>query len=46
MCFRYLLRKMAKVLANSGDPDQTLYSAASNLGLHSLPMNFFAGLQT
>ena len=24
--------------ANSGDPDQTPYSAASHLGLHYLPM--------
>ena len=25
--------------ANSGDPDQTPYSVASNLGLHYLPMS-------
>ena len=25
--------------ANSGDPDQTLYSVASDLGLHYLPMS-------
>ena len=29
---------MAKVFANSGDPDQTLHSAASDLGLHFLPI--------
>ena len=29
---------MAKVVANSGDPDQTLHSAASDLGLHCLPV--------
>ena len=26
------------LLANSGDPDQTLHDAASDLGLHCLPM--------
>ena len=30
-------RKMAKLFANSGDPDQTPRSAASDLGLHCLP---------
>ena len=28
---------MAKLFANSGDPDQTLHSVASDLGLHCLP---------
>ena len=28
---------MAKLFANSGDPDQKLSSAASDLGLHCLP---------
>ena len=28
---------MAKLFANSGDPDQTSHSAASDLGLHCLP---------
>ena len=28
--------KMAKLFANSGDPDQTLHSAASDLGLQCL----------
>ena len=37
MQFRYSLRKMAKLFANSGDPDQMLCSAASDLGLHCLP---------
>ena len=27
---------MAKLFANSGDPDQTLHSVASDLGLHCL----------
>ena len=31
-------RKMAKLFANSGDPDQMLHSAASDLGLHCLPV--------
>ena len=29
---------MSKLIANSGDPDQTLCSAASDLGLHCLPI--------
>ena len=29
---------MAKLVANNGDPDQTLHSAASDLGLHCLPI--------
>ena len=29
---------MAKLFANSEDPDQMTHSAASNLGLHSLPI--------
>ena len=28
---------MAKLFANSGDPDQTPHFAASDLGLHCLP---------
>ena len=28
---------MAKLFANSGDPEQTPHSAASDLGLHCLP---------
>ena len=39
--YRILLQagaiKMAKIFANSGDPDQMLRSAASDLGLHCLP---------
>ena len=34
---------MAKLFANSGDPDQTPHSAASDLGLHCLPIIFFYG---
>ena len=29
---------MAKLFANSGDPDQMLHSAASDLGPHCLPL--------
>ena len=29
---------MAKLFANSGDPDQTLHSAVSDMGLHCLPI--------
>ena len=29
---------MAKLFANSGDPDQTPHSAAADLGLHCLPV--------
>ena len=38
MSFRYSQRKMAKVFANSGNPDQMPHSAASDLGLHCLPI--------
>ena len=38
MRFTYSLREMAKLFANSGDPDQMLHSAASDLGLHRLPV--------
>ena len=31
-------QKMAKLFANSGDPDQMPRSAASDLGLHCLPI--------
>ena len=40
MRFRYSLRKIAKLFANSGDTDQLLHSAASDLGLHCLPITF------
>ena len=38
---------MAKLFANSGDPDQTLRSVASDLGVHCLPITLFEfpGLQ-
>ena len=29
---------MVEIFANSGDPDQTPHSAASDLGLHCLPV--------
>ena len=38
MRFTSSLRKMAKLFANSGDSDQTSHSAASDLGLHCLPI--------
>ena len=38
MRFRYSQRKVAKLFANSVDPDQTPHSAASDLGLHCLPI--------
>ena len=37
---------MAELFANSGDPGQTPRSAASDLGLHCLPVTLFGGLQT
>ena len=41
MRFRYSYRKMAEVFANSGYPDQTPRSAASDLGLHCLPNTLY-----
>ena len=38
MEFTYSYRKMAELFANSGDPDQKLHSAVSDLGLHCLPV--------
>ena len=38
MRFRYSKRKMAEVFANSEDHDQTPHSAASDLGVHCLPI--------
>ena len=38
MRFTYSYRKMAKLFANIGDPDQMPRSAASDLGLHCLPI--------
>ena len=32
---------MTKLFANSGDPDQTPRSSASDLGLHCLPVSLF-----
>ena len=34
------------MLANSGDPDQTLRFAASDLGLHYLPMPLYGTIST
>ena len=36
---------MVEPFANRGDPDQMLHSAASDLGLHCLPITPFRGLQ-
>ena len=36
---------MFELFANSGDPDQTWHSVASDLGLHCLPVTRFRGLQ-
>ena len=38
MCFRYSYRQMTELFANSGDLDQMPHSAASDLGLHCLPI--------
>ena len=35
---------MAKLFANSGDPDQMPHSVASDLGLHCLPSTLFRDL--
>ena len=32
------MRKIAKLFANSGDPDQTTHTAVSDLGLQCLPV--------
>ena len=37
---------MAKLFANSGDPDQMPYSAAADIGLFCLPKTTFGCLQT
>ena len=36
--------KMVELFANSGDPDQTPRSAASDLGLQCLPITIFGSL--
>ena len=38
--FVFILILIENSVANSGDPDQTLHSAASGLGLHCLPMSY------
>ena len=47
MRFTYFKRKMAKLFANSGDPDQMLHSVGSDLGMHYLPVTLLwaSGLQ-
>ena len=40
------MTKMAKLLANSGEPDQTPHSTVSDLGLHCLPIILLGDLQT
>ena len=40
MVFFIFIQVLMKIMqANSGDPDQTLHSVASDLGLHCLPMS-------
>ena len=47
LCDLEFLEKMAQLFANSRDPDQTPHSAASDLGLHCLPIILLdGGLQT
>ena len=36
---------MAELFANNGDPDQTPQSAASDLGLHCLPITLLVVLK-
>ena len=43
MWFRYSYRNMDKLYANSEDTHQPLHSAASDLGLHYLPVTFEVG---
>ena len=44
---KYSLRKIVKLFANSGDPDQMPHSVASDLSLHYLPITLLGpGLQT
>ena len=38
MQYRYSKSKRVELFANSCDPDQMLHSAASDLGLHCLPI--------
>ena len=38
MQFRCSERKLVELSANSKDPDQALHSAASDLGLHCMPV--------
>ena len=44
MTFTYSWREMAKLFANSGDPDQAPHSAASDVGLHCLLIILLRGL--
>ena len=44
--YRYSTRKMAKLFATSGDPDQMLHSALSGLSSALLANHPFRGLQT
>ena len=39
-------KKMVELFANSGDPDQTPRSVASDLGLHCLPVALLGIFQT
>ena len=47
LCVRCLVElKMAKLFANSGDPDQTPENVPSDLNLHCLPVTHSGGLET
>ena len=46
LCDLNILEKMVELFANRGDTDQILHSAASDLGLHCLPITLLGGLQT
>ena len=39
MVFFIFIQVLIEMQANSGDPDQTPHSVASDLGLHYLPMS-------
>ena len=43
MLFRYSSTKMPKLFENSGYPDQTPHSVASDLGLHCLSITLLRG---
>ena len=40
-----MLREMAKLFANNGDPDQKPQNKASDLGLYCLPITIFGAFR-